>query len=179
MHATTRLLISAALVVQSLAPPVHAADIAAELSTLAPGAIAWAREFSAGALRQGVALTPAQREIARRVGVARPEDVRVLVVDGIPLPTEPGLRGAALKVGLSSERAAGLTLGHAVLVRRGWENDLRLLSHELRHVAQYEQAGGIAPFLETHLASLARHGYHDSPYEVDARAHELESANGE
>ena len=62
---------------------------------------------------------------------------------------------------------------------KGWEDDLRILSHELRHVAQYEQAGGIAPFLATHLANLAQHGYHDSPYEVDARAHELEATSGE
>jgi hypothetical protein len=66
-----------------------------------------------------------------------------------------------------------MTLGHAVFVRRGLERDARLLSHEFRHVAQYEEAGGIAGFLARHLVDLAADGYENSPYEVDARAHEL------
>lgn len=39
---------------------------------------------------------------------------------------------------------------------------------------QYEARGGIAPFLQQHLADLARFGYEDSPFEVDARAHEVD-----
>jgi len=73
---------------------------------------------------------------------------------------------------LSQATASGMTLGHAIFVRRGEESDVRLMSHELRHVAQYEAAGGVAAFLAKHLADLAAHGYEDSPFEVDARAHE-------
>jgi hypothetical protein len=75
-------------------------------------------------------------------------------------------------MGLGEDNVTGLTLGYAIFVRRGHERDPRLLSHELRHVAQYEAAGGIAPFLAKHLVDLVQHGYDDSPYEVDARAHE-------
>ena len=88
------------------------------------------------------------------------------------LPDEPVLRAAAQGVGLSQSWAAGLTLGHAVIVRRGFEREARLLSHEFRHVAQYESMGGIGPFLVSHLKSLVEHGYEDSPFERDARAHE-------
>jgi hypothetical protein len=66
-----------------------------------------------------------------------------------------------------------MTLGYAVLVKRGGEEDERLLRHELRHVAQYEGAGGIAPFLARHIPDLLRYGYRDSPFERDARAHEV------
>lgn len=66
-----------------------------------------------------------------------------------------------------------MTLGHTIFLRRGYEKDLRVASHELRHVAQYEASGGIAGFLAVHLADLVAFGYDDSPFEVDARAHEL------
>jgi hypothetical protein len=102
--------------------------------------------------------------------------VRVLVVDAIPLPDEPHLKAAAMQVGLSQAWAAGMTLGHAVLVRRGYENDVRLLSHEFRHVAQYEAAGSVRAFLAVHLEHLAKYGYDDAPFELDARAHEQVAA---
>ena len=100
----------------------------------------------------------------------------MVVVDRVPLPDEPALRAAATQVGLSEEWAAGMTLGHAVIVHGGYENDVRLLSHEFRHVAQYEAVGGIAPFLKAHLRHLAQFGYENSPFEVDARAHEQAAA---
>jgi hypothetical protein len=106
------------------------------------------------------------------VGVRDPARVRVLTVDRLPLPEEPGLRVAAAQSGISAERAGAMTLGHAILVLRGEKGDARLLRHELRHVAQYEEAGGIAPFLSRHLPDLVAHGYERSPYEVDARSHE-------
>jgi hypothetical protein len=43
----------------------------------------------------------------------------------------------------------------------------------LLHVAQYEACGGIGGFLAVHLADLVAFGYEDSPFEVDARAHEV------
>ena len=65
----------------------------------------------------------------------------------------------------------GLTLGHSIYICNG-HNSPRLLSHECRHVQQYEQAGSIAAYLPKYLEQIARYGYFDAPYEVDARAHE-------
>lgn len=151
-----------------------AAELAAQLPQIAPRVIQWAEVQSGQALRAGVALTPAQVALARRVGVKEPQRVRIVVVDEIPLPDEPALKAASAQVGLSQSSAAGLTLGHAVLLRRGFENDARLLSHELRHVAQYEAKGGIPAFLAEHLQHLVRFGYDESPFERDAREHEVE-----
>ena len=139
-----------------------------------PKAIAWAEKQSAVVLAEGRALTPAQVALARSVGVARPEQVRVVVVEQFPLPDDELVRAAALRIGLARPTIAGLTLGHAVMVRRGYEADARLMSHELRHVAQYEHAGGIPAFLAQHLRDLDHFGYEDSPFEVDARAHEVD-----
>jgi hypothetical protein len=66
----------------------------------------------------------------------------------------------------------GLTLGYAVLVCPGYGRDVRLLSHEFRHVYQYEQAGSIAAFLPVYLQQIVTVGYQNAAYERDARAHE-------
>ena len=147
-------------------------QLAAQLPHIAERTIAWAKDREQAALKAGTALTLEQVKLARAVGVRHPERIRILVVGEIPLPDEPVLREAAQDVGLSQSWAAGLTLGHAVIVRRGFEREVRLLSHEFRHVAQYESVGGIGPFLVTHLKSLVEVGYEDSPFERDARAHE-------
>ena len=93
-------------------------------------------------------------------------------VDEPPLPADPLLRQAALQTGLLGPDMAGLTLGHGIYIRRGCLTAL-LLSHECRHVHQYEQAGSIAAFLPVYLQQIVRFGYFDAPYEVDGRAHEL------
>lgn len=146
--------------------------LAARLPVLTPRVVDWAERQSAAALQGGTALPVELQQVAARVGVRQPRNIRVLVVDEIPLPDEPALRAAAGQVGLSQSWAAGLTLGYSVFLRRGVERELRLLSHEFRHVAQYEACGGIAGFMPLHLGHLAELGYEASPFEVDARAHE-------
>jgi hypothetical protein len=49
----------------------------------------------------------------------------------------------------------------------------RLISHEFRHVAQYEVAGSIEAFLPVYLAQIVEAGYEAAPFEVDARNHEI------
>ena len=147
--------------------------LASDMSSLAPRAIAWAEQQSARVALSGSKLTPEQVALARSVGVQHPERVRIEVVEQFPLPQQADVKAAAMRIGLARPSIVGLTLGHSILLRRGYEKDLQLLSHELRHVWQYESRGGIAPFLTQHLQDLARFGYEDSPFEVDARAHEV------
>jgi len=153
--------------------PAAAFTADAPSAGLAPRAIAWAEQQSAAVARAGRALTPAQSELAKSVGVRHPELIRIQVVENFPLPQDAEVKAAAMRIGLDRPSIIGLTLGHSVLLRRGFENDVELLSHEFRHVWQYEDRGGIAPFLVQHLQDLARFGYDDSPFEVDARAHEV------
>ena len=145
---------------------------------LAPRVVTWAQRMEAESLRNGAPLPASLQQLARDVGVRDVARVRIVVVDRVPLPDEAPLRAAASQVGLSQESASGMTLGYAIYARRGEEADVRLLSHELRHVAQYEAAGGIPAFLARHLEDLARVGYEDSPFEADARAHERRSLPG-
>ena len=82
------------------------------------------------------------------------------------------LRAAALQAGLLGPGMVGLTLGYSIFIVNGHVND-RLLSHELRHVQQYERAGSIAAFLPTYLSQIVDLGYENAPFEIDARAHEI------
>ena len=143
---------------------------------LLPRAIAWAEERAAKAAEAGAPLNASELEIAREVGVARPELVRVeMVGDSLPMPDDPTLREAATQAGLLGPGMIGLTLGYAIFICRGHKTR-RLLSHELRHVHQYEQHGSIAGFLPAYLEQVIEVGYHNAPFERDARAHELRDA---
>jgi hypothetical protein len=149
-------------------------DLVALLPVLLPRAIAWAEALSRSVLEKGAALEAEELSLARTVGVRSPEQIRLGVVDRIPIPDDGQLRLAALQAGLLASDTLGLTLGYAVLVRRGHEARARLLSHEFRHVYQYESAGSIAAFLPRYLREIVTHGYADAPSEIDARAHECE-----
>lgn len=146
-------------------------DLQAALPSLLPKAIAWAESQAASAAAIGQTLNNTKLGIARRVGVLRPELIRVAIMDALPMPQDAVLRAAAVQTGLLGPHMAGLTLGYSVLVCHG-QDTLRLLSHEFRHVYQYEQAGSIAAFLPTYLQQIVQFGYANAPLEVDARSHE-------
>ena len=121
-------------------------------------------------------LNAPELEIARAVGVAEPERVRVeMVGDSLPMPDDPALRQAAMQAGLLAPGMVGLTLGYSIFICAGHKTR-RLLSHELRHVHQYEQHGLIAGFLPLYLKQVIEAGYREAPFERDAREHELRDA---
>ncbi|MDB5988967.1 MAG: hypothetical protein JWQ10_370 [Herbaspirillum sp.] len=148
-------------------------DLRAMLPNLLPKAIAWAEDREAEILRTGIPLNELDLSITRSVGISQPEKVRIsLINDFLPLPTDPELRQAGLATGLFGSHMAGITLGHSICIRRVHDT-IRLRSHELRHVYQYEQATSIAIFLQTYLKQIVEYGYEKSPYEIDARSHEI------
>lgn len=142
------------------------------LPSLLPHAIDWAEATATYAAMSGRPLNEAEAQIARQVGVSHSEAIRLFIVDQMPYPEHPMLQAAAMATDFLGPHTAGLTLGHAVMVRRGQEST-RLFSHEFRHVHQYEQAGSIAAYLPVYLEQVVEYGYADAPLEIDARAHEL------
>jgi len=149
-------------------------SLQATLPALLPKAIAWAEDRAQEILGAGGVLSDAELSLAKRVGVSRPELIRVSVVRALPLPADPELRQAALSAGLLGPGAVGLTLGHGIFICTG-HRSVRLVSHECRHVYQYEQAGSIAAYLPVYLQQIVTVGYQSAPFEVDARAHELDA----
>ena len=142
------------------------------LPVIIPLAIEWAVQASASGATRGQPLNARGLELARLVGVKHPETVRVMVASDLPFPEHPVLVRAANETGLLGPHVTGLTLGHTVFIREGFLSP-RLLSHELRHVAQYEEAGSISNFLPGYLAQIVEVGYDDAPLEIDARNHEI------
>jgi hypothetical protein len=147
-------------------------DLEAALPTLLPLAISWAEQQSHLSWTQGATLNERGVQLARSVGVRGPERVRIATVDAMPLPENTLLRAAAEQAGLLGPHLRGLTLGHTILWLRGQESH-RLLSHELRHVHQYETAGSIAAYLGQYLVQIVKFGYVNAPFEIDARAYEI------
>ena len=146
-------------------------DLNATLPDLLPKVISWAEAEAARGAGAGRELTEREREFARKVGVRHPERIRVITVDALPMPTDPPLRASAEQTGFLDPGMVGLTFGHSVFICRGHEA-ARLLSHEFRHVYQYEQAGSIADLLPAYLLQIVEHGYAATTFETDARAHD-------
>lgn len=147
-------------------------DLRAALPQLLPSAIAWAENEALRVATSGRSLSTDEIALALKVGVTRPELIRIQVCDRLPMPQEPSLRTAAVQTGLLGPGMVGLTLGYSVFVCRGHETR-RLLAHEFRHVFQYEQGGSIAKFLPVYLEQIVAVGYRNASFENDARAHEI------
>ena len=147
------------------------------LPQLLPLAVEWAEGEAQRVAATGEPLDAQNLALARRIGVARPELVRIELFDHVegpplPRPSHPLLQTAIEALGMLGPATRGLALGHSIFMDRG-SLSTRLLSHELRHVYQYEQAGSIAAFLAVYLPQLLEMGYTNAPLEVDARSHEI------
>ena len=146
-------------------------DLAAELPRLLPLVVHWVESLETDALATGRPLTVTESALARTVGVRDVNRVRIKLVNQLPQPSHPELRLAADQTGLLGPNMVGITFGHAVFIRDGFEVN-RVISHELRHVHQYEAAGSVAAFLPLYLQQIVSVGYERAPYELDARRHE-------
>lgn len=147
-------------------------DLASALPGLLPAAIAWAEQHASEIVMSGRPLSELEVAVAREVGVSCPEKVRIKFVERLPLPNEPRLRQVALDAGLLGPTMVGLTLGYGIYLCNG-HNSSCLLSHECRHVYQYEQAGSIAAYIPKYLREIVEYGYTNASYEKDAREHEI------
>jgi hypothetical protein len=149
-------------------------NLASVLQELLPKAIAWAETQSQDIAQTGQRLDATNLALARSVGVQNPERIRVKIVPAIPMPMDAALHEAAIQTGLLSQGSAGLTLGYGIFIAAG-NFTTRVLSHECRHVQQYEAKGSIAAFLPDYLLQIVTVGYDKAPYEIDARAWERDA----
>ncbi len=117
-------------------------DLRILLPQLLPRAISWAETVAAEVATNGTPLSDDGLSVASSVEVSHPSRVRILMVDRCPKPSDPELQTAASQAGLLGPTTTGLTLGYSVLIRNG-HMSRRLLSHECRHVYQFEHAGSI------------------------------------
>jgi|SRR5437870_208549 len=144
-------------------------NLAAALPLLLPRAIAWAEDQQGDILASGFQLSPEEMVMARGVGVAWSENIRIKLVDTLPLPQDSELAAAALQAGLLGPNMTALTLFYGIFICCRAYGSRNLIAHECRHVHQYEQRGSIAAFLQEYLPQLVTLGYEDAPLEQDAR----------
>ncbi len=97
-----------------------------------PVACVWAARHESTILRRGVALSSAQTDKARQIGVVHPDKVRLLAVNVIP-PINRLLRTIGAKLGFVSSQTIGMTLRYGVFIQTDHWGDHRLLIHELPH----------------------------------------------
>lgn len=150
-------------------------SLLARLPRLLPHAIDWAQDMERHCLVEGKPLAVWQQADTKDVGVIDPGKVRVCLVDQVPQPCHPDLMATAKEIGFLGPETLGLTLGHGIFIRRTHAGLRWLLRHELRHVAQCEQVGGLNGFLTDYLSQVARLGYDHAPLEIDARSCEQRS----
>ena len=146
-------------------------NLRAALPVLVPKAVQWAETHSRLILGSGGQCSMTAGKVARAVDVTCSTMIRVLDVSKLPMPEDPILYQAAVATGMLGPNMVGLTLGHGIYICHG-HCTLRLISHELRHVYQYEQAGSITAFLGVYLEQIVTFGYQNAPLEIDARNHE-------
>jgi hypothetical protein len=146
-------------------------SLAVHLPRLLPLAIAWVQTMEVAALAVGRPLSPFETDLAEAVGVKHPDRVRISVVKQLPHPDNSELLAIGIQTDLLGPHTAGVTFGHAIYLLEDQVNN-QLVSHELRHVHQYEDFGSIAAFLATYLEQIAAVGYENAPLEIDARQHE-------
>jgi len=128
----------------------------------------WADEQEKTICSLGRALTSAEIEIAKKVGVRVPEKIRVLILPRIPFPEDPKIQEIGAKVGLTAERSGALTLHYGIFMRADQAHLTGIWPHEFRHVAQYECFGSIKNFMFFYLKELLHFNYGGGPLEVDA-----------
>lgn len=147
------------------------------LATLAlPFVHAWASRVEARALASGAPLEPCALAVARRVGVAQAQRVRVRVVPELPWPGPRWVRSLAMRLRLAPPDIVGVSIGYGIWLRADQAENRALLAHELVHVAQHERLGGLRPFLHAYLVEcLTDPGYPAGPLESEALrvAHEV------
>ena len=118
---------------------------------LVPLACQWAKKQEAYILKHGAPLGRQQLADARRAGVREPSQVRLLVVDRIPLPDDPELADAARRAQIITDTSRGVAIGYGIIIRAdSWQNR-ELLLHQLVHVAQCERSGGLESFVSEYL----------------------------
>jgi hypothetical protein len=130
----------------------------------------WAKWQERAIRRNGVPLNYALLADARRLGVRRPERVRVLAVQLVPGGMPALLRAIVRPLGLCSPHTSGMSLRYGIFVRSDCWGERGLICHELVHTIQYERLGGFWPFLKEYLFEcLAEPGYPFGPLEQEAQ----------
>jgi len=139
------------------------------LQQLEPGIVAFVARCDDDVVKRGRGLTDAEAALAREVGVAHPERVRILVAPDFPEPDDPQLAQFLDRLGPAHPVAE--TTGYGIQLTLRVATSRRILLHELTHVGQIERLGAEG-FWHAYLVELVTVGYWHSTFEEEARDNE-------
>jgi hypothetical protein len=133
---------------------------------LSPWLARWARGWEKRILADGEPLPVELMEFAESLGILWPEEIRVREIAEIPLPVSAFWVWLGKKVGLPVFPPGGMAIGRGIFLAPGNRLSLR---HELVHVLQYQQLGGIKPFMDRYVFECLSQGYAEAELEIEAR----------
>lgn len=162
------------LVLLLLFVSVVSAEILPPSSDTVQAVSQWAEQTEKEILKQGRALNSEEISLARLAGVNYPENIRIVAVEKIPTPSDPLLQNLAAAGGMNHPDNAGQTLRYGILMRADAISDQGLLLHEFTHVRQFEEKGGLKPFIADYVEQVMRYGYDKCPLETEALTVEKE-----
>ncbi|TYC89683.1 hypothetical protein [Novosphingobium sp. BW1] len=132
---------------------------------------AWAKGIETKGQARGTPLTAEQTDLARQIGIAHPEKVRLVHVEAVPFPTQDeAMRKMGESLGFIGP---GITnnaqaFGYTIWVRDGFTLDRPSLAHELVHVAQIERSANFDAYVQRYMQELQTYGHAKMPLEVEA-----------
>jgi hypothetical protein len=146
---------------------------------LVPLAYQWAKQQEDLVLAHGFPLTARLLDDARLAGVRDCSKIRVLIVNRIPLPDQPELAEATRNAGIITNETRCVAFGHAIIIRDDCWGDRELLLHNLIHLAQCEESGGLEPWIHRYLSDRRNCAeFTLGSFEQDARGRAREMCAG-
>lgn len=94
-------------------------NVQEEIDRFFPAAIAWFNKTEAELHPLGRTLRDIEQAKARELGVKHPEDVRGVVLQKFPIPSDPELKKKAERYGLGNFFEGGRTMGHVINLSSG------------------------------------------------------------
>lgn len=138
------------------------------LPGLLPLAAWWVAFHERRILLHGVPLSPQGLQDAALMGVAHPEEIRLMKVDRIPWLNGQMVRLLSRIMPAVSCNTVGLSLRYGIYVRSKYWGSRHLIAHECVHTGQYERHGDIAGFLRAYFTQCIELGYPAAPLEQEA-----------
>ena len=138
------------------------------LPLLLPLATRWVEREERRILRHGIPLSADGLLDAAKMGVAHPENIRLMKVDRIPWLNGPLMKLLSRAIPSVSSNTVGLCLRYGIYIRTRYWSSRQLIAHECVHTGQYERSGSVSKFLSAYFIECLNTGYPDAPMEQEA-----------
>jgi len=148
-------------------------EVKQKLEVLTPLTLEWFNDIEKQYLAKGRTLTTEEIQMARAIGVSRPEKIRVIILKDFPYPANETLMLHTKNYGMGSSAEGGRTMGNIIMLKAQRKDERWLLAYELAHIAQQEKLGRNA-YVRQFITELEMLGRKRAPLELNAQQIALE-----